>query len=101
MIDILSLVGLSVEILSRHESDSVPSLTGAEALGVARWHEGDGRERPAESAFLAAVESDDEEVRVDALRHWTAHLSYPFLLMVLNGFSTTVNLLFSDKLYYF
>jgi hypothetical protein len=74
MIDILSLVGLSVEILSRHESESVPLLTGAEALGVARWHEGDGREHSAEDAFLAAVESEDEEVRLDALRHWTAHL---------------------------
>jgi uncharacterized protein YprB with RNaseH-like and TPR domain len=74
MVDILSMVGLSVEILSRHDSDSATPLTGAEALGVARWHESAGRERSAGSAFLAAVESDDQEVRVDALRYWTAHL---------------------------
>lgn len=74
MIDILSLVGLSVEILSRHDTESAPALTGAEALGVARWHEGDGRVKSAGSAFLAAVESEDEAVRVEALRYWTAHL---------------------------
>jgi uncharacterized protein YprB with RNaseH-like and TPR domain len=74
MVDILSLVGLSVEILSRHDSDSITPLTGAEALGVARWHESAGREKPAGSAFLAAVESEDKDVRIEALRYWTAHL---------------------------
>jgi uncharacterized protein YprB with RNaseH-like and TPR domain len=74
MVDILSLVGLSVEILSRHDTDSVTPLSGAEALGVARWHESAGREKSAGNAFLAAVESDDQEVRIDALRYWTAHL---------------------------
>ncbi len=74
MIDILSLVGLSVEILSRHERGSTPALTGAEALGVARWHESAGREQSASSAFLTAVESEDEQVKIEALRHWTAHL---------------------------
>ena len=73
-VDILSLVGLSVEILSRHEDDAVSDLTGAEALGVARWHAGAGRDTSAESAYRAAVESEDPAVRVDALRHWTAHL---------------------------
>ncbi|TFH33071.1 MAG: hypothetical protein E4G99_11975 [Anaerolineales bacterium] len=73
-IDILSLVGLSVEIFNRHEAGAVQTLTGAEALGVARWHEGAGRAKSAESAFLTAVESEDGAVRVEALRHWTAHL---------------------------
>ncbi len=74
MVDILSLVGLSVEILSRFESDSDLALSGAEALGVARWHESDGREDLASDAFLSAIEADDDAVKVDALRYWTAHL---------------------------
>jgi uncharacterized protein YprB with RNaseH-like and TPR domain len=74
MVDILSLVGLSVEILSRHDADSAPVLTGAEALGLARWHEEAGRDASAENAFVAAIESEDERIRLDALRHWTAHL---------------------------
>ena len=73
-VDILSLVGLSVEILSRHQIDAISDLTGAEALGVARWHEGAGRGKSAENAYRAAVESDDKGIRVEALRHWTAHL---------------------------
>jgi uncharacterized protein YprB with RNaseH-like and TPR domain len=73
-IDILSLVALSVEILARHVPDSVSALTGAEALGVARWHEGAGRAKSAESAYLTAVESKDEAVRAEALRYWTTHL---------------------------
>jgi uncharacterized protein YprB with RNaseH-like and TPR domain len=74
MIDILSLVGLSVEILNRHDDDSATALTGAEALGLARWHEGAGRGASAENAFLAAIESKDEYIRLEALRYWTAHL---------------------------
>jgi uncharacterized protein YprB with RNaseH-like and TPR domain len=73
-VDILSLVGLAVEVLSRHDRQDAPPLTGAEALGVARWHERAGREKSARKAFLAAVESEEKEVRSEALRHWTAHL---------------------------
>jgi uncharacterized protein YprB with RNaseH-like and TPR domain len=72
-IDILSLVGLSVEILSRHGTEAVPKLSGSEALGVARWHEGAGRDKPAESAYLAAIQSPEKAIRVEALRHWAIH----------------------------
>lgn len=74
LIDILSLVGLSVEILNRHDSESDAALSGAEALGVARWHESAGRDDSAVSAFQAAVASQDKAVRLEALRYWTAHL---------------------------
>lgn len=73
-IDILSLVGLSVEILARHDAPEGHILTGPEALGVARWHQVAGRDDSAESAFLKAVESKDPAVQADALRHWSMHL---------------------------
>jgi hypothetical protein len=73
-VDILSLVSLSIEILARHEREARTELTGAEALGVARWHEGAGRIESAENAFQAAIVSEDQQVRVEALRHWTGHL---------------------------
>jgi uncharacterized protein YprB with RNaseH-like and TPR domain len=74
LVDILSLVGLSIEILTRHDHEAGAELTGAEALGVARWHEDDGRAESAEQAFRTAIASKDKQVRIEALRHWTSHL---------------------------
>lgn len=73
-IDILSLVALTVEILDRHQMDGLPNLSGSEALGLARWHQAAGRSDPAELAYLAAIESSDPNVRLEALRHHTALL---------------------------
>ena len=72
--DILSLVGLTVEILGRHRTHALSSLSASEALGVARWHQGAGRSGSAELAYRAAIESSDPVVRLEALRHHTAYL---------------------------
>ena len=72
--DILSLVGLAVEIFARHDGSLDPVLSGSEALGVARWHVGAGRPASAVEGFITAIESDDEAIRLEALRHYAAHL---------------------------
>ena len=73
-VDILSLVGLTGEVLDRHRTDALSNLSASEAFGVARWHQGAGRSGSAESAYRAAIESSDPEVRLEALRHHTAYL---------------------------
>jgi uncharacterized protein YprB with RNaseH-like and TPR domain len=72
--DILSLVGLTVEILGRHQMSGLANLSGAEALGVARWHQAAGRRGPAKMAYQTAIESRNPEVRLEALRYQTALL---------------------------
>jgi uncharacterized protein YprB with RNaseH-like and TPR domain len=73
-VDILSLVGLATEVLRRYSTDEAARLTPSEALAVARWHERAGRPKRAEAAYRSATGGADELVRIDALRHWTAHL---------------------------
>ncbi len=73
-IDILSMVSLTAEILSQHQSAEFQQDAGAEALGVAGWHLGAGRLEAAEAAYLAAVESPDLEIRIEALRRISGHL---------------------------
>ncbi|MGB2896624.1 MAG: ribonuclease H-like domain-containing protein [Anaerolineales bacterium] len=73
-VDILSLVGLTGEVLDRHRTDALSNLSAAEAFGVARWHQGAGRRGSAESAYRAAIESSDPEIRLEALRHHTVYL---------------------------
>jgi len=73
-IDILSLVALTGEVLARHRAGVIPDLSGAEALGIARWHQHHGQPEPAEAAYLAAIESGEDELRLEALRHFTLHL---------------------------
>ena len=73
-IDILSLVGLTAEILERHDSSEVPALEPGEALGLARWHHGAGRNDLARQAYRAALEAEDSEVKVEALRYYTLQL---------------------------
>lgn len=73
-VDILSLVGLTAEILQRHDSGEVPALEPGEALGLARWHHGAGRNDLARQAYRAALEAEDSAVKVEALRHYTLQL---------------------------
>jgi uncharacterized protein YprB with RNaseH-like and TPR domain len=75
-IDILSLVALTEEVLARHRAGVIPDLSGAEALGMARWHQQHGELRPAEAAYLAAIETGQDALRLEALRHFTAHLKH-------------------------
>lgn len=72
-VDILTLVGLAAQVLDRYREDS-SRLSGAEALAVARWHHEAGRVDAAETAYLRAIESSKFDVRMDALRRYTAHL---------------------------
>jgi hypothetical protein len=73
-IDILSLVGLSVGIFARYEQENPHELRDAEALAIARWHQDAGRPDQAEAAYQAAIQSDDLELRLAALRRYTSHL---------------------------
>ncbi|NIS82394.1 MAG: hypothetical protein GTO14_19800 [Anaerolineales bacterium] len=73
-VDILSLVGLTVQVLGRHREEDIDSLSSAEALAVARWHQDAGRIKSAEAAFLTALNSDEIEVKVEALRRYAVHL---------------------------
>jgi len=73
-IDILSLVGLAVHVLERHEDRDPGDLSGAEALALARWHLDNGRDVQARKAFTSALENAGEEVRLDALRHYSSYL---------------------------
>jgi uncharacterized protein YprB with RNaseH-like and TPR domain len=74
-VDILSLVSLTTHVLGRHHQDDAERLSGAEALAVARWHDGAGRPEPAEMAYQAVLSSSaDESIHVEALRRFTQHL---------------------------
>ncbi len=74
LIDILSLVSLTGEVLARYEKGDVSTLSGSEALAVARWHQDYGRGMSAEEAFKRAISTKSTELRLDALRWYTAHL---------------------------
>jgi uncharacterized protein YprB with RNaseH-like and TPR domain len=74
LIDILSLVSLTGEVLKRFENEDMISLSGSEALAVARWHQASGRTTPAEEAFQHAISSSKLELRLEALRRYTAYL---------------------------
>jgi tetratricopeptide (TPR) repeat protein len=73
-IDILTLVGLATQVLDRHRRDDPTELSGSEALAVARWHHEAERLEQAEAAYQAALVSTNPNVRMDALRRYTAHL---------------------------
>lgn len=73
-IDVLSLVGLASQILRRYQEVDPGSLSGSEALAVARWHASAGRSRRAQAAYDAAMRlADDQKIQVDALRLMGAH----------------------------
>jgi uncharacterized protein YprB with RNaseH-like and TPR domain len=73
-IDILSLVGLAVHVLERHEYQDPGDLSGAEALALARWHLDNDRDVQARQAFKSALENAGEDIRLDALRHFSTYL---------------------------
>ncbi len=69
-IDILSLVGLSSVVLSRHIERDPTGLSGGEALAIARWHEAAGRIPEAETAYQSAISRiPDDDLRSEALRY--------------------------------
>ncbi len=72
-VDILSLATLMAEVVERASRPAV-SLSAGEALGLARWHHASGRLEAAYEAYLAALESEDPALRLEALRHFTTFL---------------------------
>jgi len=74
LIDILSLVSLTGEVINRFQQDNMISLSASEALAVARWHQNSGRGTSAEQAFRQAISSSSPELRLEALRWYTDHL---------------------------
>ena len=73
-IDILSLVNLTAEIMEKHIESRMEDTDPAEALGIARWHESEGRVETAMAYYHIAISNKDEELQVEALRHFTVHL---------------------------
>ena len=75
-VDVLSLVGLTTQVLGRHRPSDPGSLSGGEALAVARWHDVAGRTEPAEAAYQAALDGDasGDDVRIEALRRFATQL---------------------------
>lgn len=75
-VDVLSLVGLTTQVLGRHGPSDPGSLSSAEALAIARWHDLAGRTAPAEAAYQAALEGDasGHDVRIEALRRFATQL---------------------------
>ncbi len=73
-VDILSLVGVAAQVLSRHSQSDPSELSASEALAVARWHQDAGRSGQAEAAYRTASVAGEEAVRLEALRRYTAHL---------------------------
>lgn len=73
-LDILSLVRLAPEVVSRFTGAQLGGLSGAEALGVAGWHRAAGRREAAGAAFQIAAVSEDPLVRLAAFRHFSTDL---------------------------
>jgi hypothetical protein len=73
-VDVLSLVGLTAQILERHSRPDPAGLQGGEALAVARWHQAAGRSNTAEDAYRAAVAHSESDTRIDAIKHYSQHL---------------------------
>jgi tetratricopeptide (TPR) repeat protein len=73
--DILSLVGLAAAVLGRHQPGDLQSLSGEEALAVARWHQSQGREAAADQAYRASLQGGTAAaIRVETLRSYGAYL---------------------------
>lgn len=74
--DVLSLVGLTTQVLARHRPAEPGDLSGGEALAVARWHDEGGRKQAAEAAYQNALEREnsDDELRAEALRRLSLQL---------------------------
>jgi hypothetical protein len=73
-IDVLSLVTLAAQAVDRHQGARLGGLSGAEALAVARWHQSADRTADAVQAYLAAIQSGSDGVRLEAFRRYTVLL---------------------------
>jgi uncharacterized protein YprB with RNaseH-like and TPR domain len=74
VVDILSLVSLTSQVVERYEQSDMDRLSSSEALAVARWHQDLGRGNTAETAFKRAISTSQLNVKIDALRRYSAHL---------------------------
>ncbi len=72
--DILSLVRLACEVVTRFTGQHPQGLSAAEALGVAGWHRAAGRREAAAAAFQIAAASNDDQIRLAALRSFSHEL---------------------------
>jgi hypothetical protein len=74
-VDVLSMVGLTTQVLRRHGRGELDHLSGPEALAVARWHQRAGRLDPAETAFqLALTSSQESTLQAETLRRYATQL---------------------------
>lgn len=72
-LDVLSLVALLSHVLDLHRTPEVKRLSPPEALALARWHARAGRRETADAAYQRALEADEAELQVEALRRVTEH----------------------------
>lgn len=73
-IDILSLVTLMVQVQECHQQQDPARLSASEALAVGKWHQNAGRFTPAEAAYQMAIKRENADIRLEALRRYTAQL---------------------------
>jgi uncharacterized protein YprB with RNaseH-like and TPR domain len=73
-IDVLSLVTLATEVLSRYQESRLQSLTDSEALAIARWHQQAGRAAEADLAYQQSLLRAEGDLRLETLRRYAAHL---------------------------
>ncbi len=73
-VDVLSLVGLTAQVLSRHQDSPDEALTAGEALALARWHARHGRAPAADRAFRLALRAGFPQLRRAALRGYSFFL---------------------------
>jgi uncharacterized protein YprB with RNaseH-like and TPR domain len=73
-IDVLSLVTLATEVLSRYQEASLQTLTDWEALAIARWHQQAGRAAEADLAYQQSLSGAEGDLRLEALRRYTVYL---------------------------
>ena len=73
-VDILSLVGLTAQILNRHTDGQREQLTEAETLALARWHQTSGRVAAAEAAYRRVITAQDAALQREGLRRYTGLL---------------------------
>jgi hypothetical protein len=73
-VDILSLVTLTDQILARHNPANIESLSGSEALTIARWHQQFDRTESADLAYRQARAKGPKAMRLDILRYHTIYL---------------------------
>lgn len=73
-VDILSLLTLLVQLVSRFVQDDLSNLEEVEALALGRWYERAGEAAPAGEAFQRALQSGRSDVRAEALKRLSLHM---------------------------